>query len=258
VSLSLGKDHAVTLSRAAVVATLNDRGDVRATLTGTVADVPLSMTFDASADAQEIALTGEALPWVPTLLAPTLGETARSLRSASGELKLRTGAAPSGTDHNWTLLTDATLSLTRLPASLGLGDLSGDLRVHLVAAGRLHEAASCSAELSMPGGTEGRASDEALRNLHYLFTGNDGIAGEAETVHAFTGVNLWLLVAPGKYVGVSGTDTDRPVGLFAPAGSDQADGKNLLPLPAVDFIPLRDFQDRLDVLRLRWQREHTS
>jgi len=252
VSLSLGKDSAVSLSRATVTATLTDGGDVHVTLSGVTGGARLALTFDASDDVQEITITGDALPWVATLLGPTVGELAQGLTSASGELKLRAGPLAAGSPHNWTLTATTTLSLDRLPPTLGLGELGGELHVNVVAVGRRGQVASCSAELAIPEDAGGRASARALRNLHYLFTGRRQGVADVETVHPFADVNLWLLVAPGQYVGISGTDTNRPAGLFAP------DGRNLLPLPSVDVVPIRDFQDRLDELRRLWQRDHTS
>ena len=230
-------------------AELTEDGRIHGTLTGKTERGRLGLQLEIEDGRQALTVLAKPLPWVKNLTTPVLGEAlSQLLESPDGKLTL-TNSPPddAASGGNWRLDAATALDLARLPKEIGLGDLTGKLRVSLNAFGRLGEAATLRASLSLADNTTGTITPAALRNLSYLLTGQWGLPTFETKPQTFEAVNLSVTVTRDE-VRLAARDGKSPAGIFGPGGVQ------MLAVPMPEPIPISKFLERLAELDRR-QRE---
>jgi hypothetical protein len=225
---------------------LTEEGRIHGALVGQTEHGRLGAKLELGEGLHAFTVLGRPLPWVKNLTTPALGETlAQLLESPEGKLTLANdpgaGSAASG---NWRIDVKSTFDLGRLPKEIGLGEITGKLRVSLDASGRLGESASLCAALALTDNTTGTLTTSALRNLNFLLTGQWGTPPLESRPQTFDLLNLSVTVTP-EEIRLNGMDGNRPAGIIGPGGVQ------LLRVPTAESIPIPRFLERLEELGRR-------
>ncbi|KPJ51979.1 MAG: hypothetical protein AMS16_07060 [Planctomycetes bacterium DG_58] len=247
-------DERISLRKCVGRAELAENSNIQGGLVGHVESGPgLGLTFELADAGQRVTITGKSLPWVAKLMTPSLGETLAGLLAVrDGKLTLANELATgSGSGDNWMLEVHSVLELSRLPETLGLGEMTGKLDVVLRAWGVLGRPAKLTARLHLGEAAKGTISDRALRNLRALLWGQWTETPEKTGTHTFDALELSLIVTP-NFICLTRDESDPPSGIFDPAG------EQLLPGPMGEFIPIDEFLERLDMLRRLWTEDHSG
>jgi hypothetical protein len=231
---------------------LTDEGSIQGALTGRCERGRLGLKFEITETSQTLTLTGPRLPWVKSLLSPTLGTLAELLENPDGKLTLGNDLA-TGSDSldNWSLDAKASIDLARIPEDLGLAGLTGKADLSIQAFGVLGKPATIVGSIALPTGATGAATASALRNLNFLLTGSWVNFADGQKPVTFDAIDACVIVTRDQ-IYFTGGRKGRPAGIFAPGGV------RLLAIPSGEDVPILRFLERLDELNRRWKTSHSS